>query len=142
MVIKVVLALLSCSASIGCTFRGESKQLLKSSDIKPNDNSQVTGIYLAKNPQKLVNSDLLPTNKFGTESSQALSTKLPSSEQWQPSKDILAKAEQKNYDSEAQLTAIVKTDNYITLESTGRTNALGNPLYRTHLGSIKRIANL
>ena len=133
MLIKVALALLSCLVSMGCTFHSESKQALKIVDVEPNKNLQVTGISTAKNQQQLINSEPSPTTQSGTESSQALSIGLSSSKQWQPSEDALEKAEHKNYDSEAQLAATVNTDNYLTLKPTGRTNALGNPLYQLRL---------
>ena len=133
MFIKVALALLICLASMGCTFHSESKQALKIVDLDPTKNSQVTGISTAKNQQQLINSAPLPTTQSETESSQVLSIKPLSSKQWQPSKSVSEKADQKSYNSEAQLAATVKTDNYLTLEPTGRTNTLGNPLYQLRL---------
>lgn len=125
MLTKVALAMLSCLVSMGCTFHSESKQSLKVADIEPNKNIQVTGISLAKNQQKLIDSE--------TESSQVLSVKPLPSKQWQLNKEVSEKAKQKNYNSEVQLAATFNTDNYITLEPTGRTNALGNPLYQLRL---------
>ena len=113
MFIKVALALLSCLASMGCTFHSESKQALKIVDLEPTKNSQVTGISTAKNQQQLINSAPLPTTQSETESSQVLSIKPLSSKQWQPSKSVSEKADQKSYNSEAQLAATVKTDNYL-----------------------------
>lgn len=133
MLIKVALALLSCLASMGCTFYSESKQSLKVVDVESNKNLQVTGISTTKDQQQLINSEPLPTTQSETESNQILSRKPLSSEQWQPSENVSEKAEQKRYSSETELAAIGKADNYITLKPTGRTNELGNPLYQLRL---------
>ncbi|KJH70236.1 L,D-transpeptidase [Aliterella atlantica] len=133
MLTKVALALLSCLVSMGCAVHSESKQSLKIVDVEQNKNLQVTGISSTKNQQQLINSEPLPATQSEAESSQFLSIKPLSSKQWQPSEEVLEKVKQKNYNSEAQLTATVNTDNYLTLKPTGRTNALGNPLYQLRL---------
>lgn len=133
MLVKSALTLLGCLTSIACTFHDESKQSLKSTDIEPNKNSQVAVNSWAKNQQQSVNSELLPATNSRLKSSQALSIGLPSAKQWQPDERVSKKSEKKNYDSETQLAAAVKTGSYITLTSTGTKNALGNPLYQLRL---------
>lgn len=79
MLIKLLLALISCFATIGCSFPSQSKPLLKSTDIEPDKNIE----RVSKN------------------------------------------SEQNNNDSTRA--------NYITLESEGKFNGRGNPIYKLRL---------